>query len=327
MVPFAYAAAPTPEAATAHAAKVPGAQFIAGGTDMLQLLQEGVTAPSELIDIGGLPLAGIDLSTDMARLGALTHLADVADDKRIQEQFPVLAQALAATASPQVRNMATIGGNLLQRTRCLYFRDVTTPCNKREPGSGCSALDGENRINAIFGGSAHCIATYPGDLAVALLALDAEVEISGVHGRRRIAIDAFHRLPGDAPQHDTVLEPGDLITAVLVPHSGWARRSHYLKVRDRASFEWAIASAAVALAAEDGLIRQARIALGGVATKPWRAAGVEQALIGQRLGTDIFRKAAAHAGDGAQPRPGNAFKVELIKHTVARALEAVGGQA
>ena len=327
MVPFAYAAAPTPEAAIAHAAQVPGAQFIAGGTDMLQLLQERIATPDELIDISGLPLTGIDLSNGAVRLGALTHLAEVAEDKRIQEQFPVLAQALQATASPQVRNMATIGGNLLQRTRCLYFRDVTTPCNKREPGSGCSAMDGENRINAILGGSAQCIAAYPGDLAVALLALDAEVEVAGIQGRRRIAIDAFHRLPGDTPQRDTVLAPGDLIIAVMVPSSAWARRSHYLKVRDRASFEWAIASAAVALATDNGLIREARVALGGVAVKPWRATAVEQALVGQRPGADLFRKAAERAGDGAQPRAGNAFKVELIKHTVARALEIVGGQA
>lgn len=327
MVPFAYAAAPDAEAAIAHAARGRGAEFIAGGTDMLQLLQEGVREPAELIDINGLPLAGIEVDASGARIGALARMAQVADDPRIREQFPAVAQALLASASPQVRNMASIGGNLLQRTRCLYFRDVAVPCNKRAPGSGCPAQDGRNRMNAVLGGSSHCIAAYPGDLAVALVALDAEVQVAGPRGRRTLPLDHLHRLPGDTPERETELEAGDLIMGVRIPASGAARRSHYLKVRDRAAFEWALASAAVALELDGGAIREARVAVGGVATKPWRLRPVEAALTGQRPGPDLFRAAAERAADGAAPRPGNAFKVELLKHTVERALAAVGGTA
>jgi len=221
MVPFAYASARSARAAITRAAQIDGAEFIAGGTDMLQLLQERVHAPVELIDINGLPLSGIEVGPDGSRIGALVRMAEVADDRRIQEQFPVVAQALLASASPQVRNMARIGGNLLQRTRCLYFRDVATPCNKREPGSGCPAQEGANRMNAILGGSPYCIATYPGDLAVALVALEAEVQITGIQGQRAISLDQLHRLPGETPHTETVLEPGDLITAVQIPASGW----------------------------------------------------------------------------------------------------------
>jgi xanthine dehydrogenase YagS FAD-binding subunit len=325
MVPFAYAAAPSPEAAIAHAARGRGAEFIAGGTDMLQLLQERVRAPTELIDINGLPLAGIDAGPQGVRIGALTRMAEVADHRMMQQRFPVVTQALLASASPQIRNVASIGGNLLQRTRCLYFRDVATPCNKREPGSGCPAQDGLNRMNAILGGSPDCIAAYPGDLAVALVAVDAHVEIAGTQGPRSIPLEELHRLPGDTPHIDTSLEPGDLITAVLIPASGFARQSHYLKVRDRAAFEWAVASAAVGLEINGDVIAQARVAVGGVATKPWRLPAVEHALLGQRVGADLFHRAAERAGDHAKPRPNNAFKVELTKRTVERALLTVGG--
>src|SRR5262245_4751755 len=235
---------------------------------MLQLLQEGVRAPAELIDITRLPLAAIHVGGAGAHIGALARMADVADDPRIQAGFPAVAEALLASASAQVRNMATIGGNLLQRTRCLYFRDVATPCNKREPGSGCPAQDGQNRLNAILGGSQDCIATYPGDLAVALVALDAQVHISGLHGERSFAVEELHRLPGDTPEIETILEPGDLVVAVTVPASACAGRSHYLKVRDRASFEFALTSAAVAPEVDaGGVIREARVAVGGRATK------------------------------------------------------------
>jgi xanthine dehydrogenase YagS FAD-binding subunit len=322
--PFAYAVASSVEATVAHLAERPGAAVIAGGTDMLQLLQERVCTPAELIDINRLPLAGIDVDAGHIRIGALCRMADVADDPRIQAQCPVVAQALSASASPQVRNMASIGGNLLQRTRCLYFRDVATACNKREPGSGCPAQDGENRLNAILGGSVHCIATYPGDLAVALVALDADVVVSGVRGERVIPLATLHRPPGETPHLEHVLEPGDLITAVVIATSRHARRSHYLKVRDRASFEFALASAAVALDIAEGTVREARVAVGGVATTPWRLKGVEQALIGQRVVAAVFRAAAARAADGAEPRAKNAFKVELIKRTVARALTTAG---
>ena len=320
MTPFAYAVADSPGAAIERVAATRGASFIAGGTDMLQLLQDGVAEPSELIDINRLPFAGIDVDDRGATIGALARMADVAGDARIQREFPVVSQALLLSASQQVRNMASIGGNLLQRTRCLYFRDATVPCNKRVPGSGCPARDGANRMNAILGVSEQCIAAYPGDLAVALVALDAETVVSGTGGERRVPVDELHRLPGDTPHIETALAPGDLITAVVIPAAPFARRSVYLKVRDRASFEFAISSAAVGLALDEGVIREARVAVGGVATKPWRLRHVEAALGGQRAGPDVFREAAAHAADGAEPRAQNAFKVELLRRTVARAL-------
>ena len=319
MVPFAYAAAPSADAAIAHVARRRGAEFIAGGTDMLQLLQEGVRAPAELVDINRLPLDGIEVDTDAVRIGATARMSDVADHPRIRAEYPAVTEALLLSASPQVRNMASIGGNLLQRTRCVYFRDVVTPCNKRAPGSGCSALDGENRLHAILGVSPHCIATYAGDLAVALVALDANIVINGPEGART--------LPVDAPEVETVLEPGDLITAVLIPASAHARRSHYLKVRDRASFEFALVSAAVALDIDAAVIRQARVAVGGVGTKPWRLPAVEHALVGHRVDDELFHAAAARAADGAEPRRHNAFKVELLKRTVERALRTVGSRS
>lgn len=323
MVPFAYAAADDATAAVARVAGTRGAAFIAGGTDMLQLLQDRVAAPVELIDINRLPFSGIEVGPQGAKIGALARMADVADDPRIQDEFPAVSQALLASASPQVRNMASIGGNLLQRTRCLYFRDVTTPCNKREPGSGCPAQDGQNRMNALLGGSAHCIATYPGDLAVALAALDAWVEVADGDGPRMIPVTELHRPPGDTPSIETVLGPGELIVAVRIPTSPFARRSHYLKVRDRTSFEFALVSAAVALEIEDGAFTQVRVGVGGVATKPWRLLQVEQMLVGRRAHPDVFRAAAARAAEGAEPRAGNAFKVRLLERTVERALQIV----
>jgi xanthine dehydrogenase YagS FAD-binding subunit len=289
-------------------------------------LQDRVRRPAELIDINRLPLGGIEVTAEGARIGALARMAEVADHPRLRDEFPVVAESLLLSASAQVRNMATIGGNLLQRTRCVYFRDVVTPCNRREPDSGCSAHDGENRLHAILGVSPACIATYPGDLAVALVALDAEVAINGANGDRTIPVEALHRLPGVAPHVETVLAPGDLITTIFIPASRYARRSHYLKVRDRTSFEFALASAAVALDAEDdGLIVQARVAVGGVATKPWRLRQVEQALVGERVSARVMREAADHAANGAVATLGNAFKIELLRRTVARALLHVGG--
>ena len=326
MVPFAYAAAASAEAAIAHVARGRGAEFIAGGTDMLQLVHEGVRAPAELIDINRLPMSAIDADSDGVRIGANARMSDVADHPRIRADYPAVAEALLASASPQVRNMASIGGNLMQRTRCGYFRDVVTPCNKREPGAGCSALEGENRLHAILGVSPHCIATYPGDLAVALVALDAGVLVSGVNGARTLPVDALHRTPGDTPHVETVLEPGELITAVVIPASRHARRSHYLKIRDRASFEWALVSAAVALDIDDSMIRQARVAVGGVATKPWRLPHVERALVGRRIDEQLLRLAASRASDGAAPHGQNGFKVTLLERTVERALCTVVGR-
>jgi xanthine dehydrogenase YagS FAD-binding subunit len=327
MVPFSYIAVATPDAAIRRTAEGQGAEYIAGGTDMLQLLQEGVRAPLELVDINGIAFDDVSIAIDGVRIGAMARLADVADDPTIRERFPVIASALYESASPQVRNMATIGGNLLQRTRCLYFRDPTTPCNKRVPGSGCSAMEGQNRINAILGGSPHCIATYPGDLAVALVAVDAELMVAGPSGERTILVENLHQLPGDTPHVETVLKPGDLITAIWIPLASAGRRSHYLKVRDRATFEWSLASAAVSLGMSDDTILDARIAVGGVATKPWRLPHVEEMLVNKRLDRDLARAAGERAADGAEPRGQNAFKVTLLQRTVERALLQIGGLA
>ena len=324
MEPFAYAAASDEAAAIARAAGR-GAEFIAGGTDMLQLLQERVRSPAELVDINALPLRGIERSGEGLRIGALTRMAELADAAEIRAHFPAVAQALLASASGQVRNMASIGGNLLQRTRCLYFRDVATPCNKRLPGSGCPAMDGHNRMNAILGGSERCIAAHASDLAVALVAFGAEVETKGPRGTRRMALDALYHMPNETPHIETVLERGELITAVLLPFSEAARRATYLKIRDRGSFEWALVSVAAGLVLEGGLIKEARIAVGGVATKPWRLAEIEVALRGRPATFEAFREIAAHAGEGAVLRPGNGFKLALMRRAVARALAQAGG--
>lgn len=324
---LAYAAARDPLSAIASLTQHPGAEFIAGGTDMLQLLEERVRDPAVLVDINGALGADIAETIDGLRIGAGARLSDVADDPTIRERFPVLARALQESASGQVRNMATLGGNLLQRTRCLYFRDVTTPCNKRAPGTGCGARGARDRINAVLGGSPHCHAAYPGDLAVALLVLDAEVMVRGRNGERTIPVGDLHVLPGDTPHVETVLERGDLIEAVFIPREAAARASHYEKVRDRATFEWAVASAAVALAVVEGEVAEARVGLGGVATKPWRARAVEEALKGRRLTPDTVREAASHAADGAVEGHENGFKIPLIRRTVERALLQAGGLA
>ncbi len=328
MLPFGYAQARDLDDAIQLLSRAPHAMPVAGGTDMLQLLREGVIEPTELIDLNGLPLAGIEPDGEGLRIGALTRLSDVADHARVQAAFPVLARALAETASPQVRNVASVAGNLLQRTRCLYFRDVTVPCNKREPGSGCPALDGQNRMSAILGGSAHCIAAYPGDMANALVVLDAELTVRGPEGDRRLKLDELHREPGDAPHIETTLRPGEIITAVHLPFSAHAGNSHYLKVRDRASFEWAVVSAAAAIeVADDGAVRVARVAAGGVATKPWRLPDVERRLVGRKLDEAVALTAAEAAPHGANLRPGTAFKATLLRRAVERVLLMAGGLA
>jgi xanthine dehydrogenase YagS FAD-binding subunit len=255
------------------------------------------------------------------RIGALATNTDVAYHPQITARFPALSEALLSGASPQLRNMATVGGNLLQRTRCPYFRDGTSPCNKRAPGSGCAALDGYTRSHAVLGTSARCIATHPSDMCVALVALDAVVHTRGPSGNRAIPIAELHTLPGDHPEIESVLAPGELVTHVELPATPLAARSRYTKVRDRASFSFALASAAVALEVQGGTIRDARIALGGLATRPWRAVDAERWLIGKRAALDSFRRAAAMALDGATPRDDNAFKVELGRRTVLRALQ------
>jgi xanthine dehydrogenase YagS FAD-binding subunit len=323
MQAFDYVRAGSTQAAVRGAGAIDGSAFIAGGTDLMQLMKEGTAAPRHLIDINGLPCTEIRVVPEGLRLGALARMADVADDPGVRRDFPAIAEALLASASPQVRNAATIGGNLLQRTRCTYFRDPAMPCNKRVPGTGCSALGGDHRLHAILGTSEHCIASHPSDLAVALVALEAVVEVQGADGLRRIPMGELHRLPGDAPERDTVLEPGELIVAVEVPASAAAAHSYYLKIRDRASFEFALVSVTAGLEIEDGVVRAARLAAGGVGTKPWRLQATEAALAGQPARPESYAL-AVHAIEGAKPLPMNAFKVELLRRAVRRALQAVG---
>jgi xanthine dehydrogenase YagS FAD-binding subunit len=322
MQPFTYARASDARNASALALES-GSEVIAGGTDMLQLMKDDVRRPRRLVDITALPWTTIEAGPSGLRVGALARMSDVADDPAVREHYPVVAQALLASASPQVRNMATIGGNLLQRTRCVYFRDTGSACNKRVPGSGCSAIGGENRMHAVLGGSDHCVATHASDLAVALMALDAIVIVQSESGERRVPFEQFHLLPGETPERETVLAPGDIIAAVEVPAGSWARRSLYRKVRDRASFEFALASAAVALDIDSGRIRAARIALGGVGTKPWRAHEAETVLTGAPADAAHFEEAAARALVGARPLEQNAFKIALAQRTLTRALTTV----
>jgi xanthine dehydrogenase YagS FAD-binding subunit len=303
-------------------------EYIAGGTDMVQLLQENVRRPERLVSLAGLLDDTINVGSHGLRLGAAATMAEVADHPDVLAQFPLVSQALLESASPQVRNQATMGGNVLQRTRCPYFRDVGyAACNKRSPGSGCAAIGGENRWHAVLGTSEHCIAAHPSDAAVALVALEAEVEVRGIGGERTIPLADLHRLPDTTPHIETVLEPGEVIAALTVPAhlAGW--RSHYVKVRDRASFEFAVVSAAVALDMDGDQIREARVALGGVGVKPWRVPQVEAALTGVRFDPAALRSAAALAAEGAQGQGSNDFKIELMQRAIVRALETAGAQS
>src|SRR5438552_13490080 len=304
------------------------AEYIAGGTDMVQLLQEYVRRPERLVSLAGLLENRIDVGSQGLRLGAAATMAEVAAHPALAEQFPVISEALLNSASPQVRNQATMGGNILQRTRCPYFRDVGyNACNKRTPGSGCAAIDGENRWHAVFGTSENCIAANASDLAVALVALDAVVEMQGVAGQRTVPLNEFYRLPGATPHIETVLEPGEVIAAITVPASAVARRSHYLKVRDRASFEFAVVSAAVALDMDGLRIRQAHIALGGVGTQPWRLPRVEAALAGASLDSAALRRPASLAALDAQGRAQHDFKIDLMQRAIVPAVETAGARA
>jgi xanthine dehydrogenase YagS FAD-binding subunit len=324
MKPVTYVRPPDTKAAIAAAAAT-GACFHGGGTTLVDLMRLEVMSPTTLVDLGRLPLAAIERHGTGIRIGAMARNADVATHALVVERYPLLAQAIAAGASQQIRNMATVGGNLLQRTRCPYFRDLAVPCNKRTPGAGCAALDGFTRSHAILGTSASCIATHPSDMCVALAALDAVVHTRSGEQTRAIPIGDLHTLPGDHPEIENVLEPGELITHVDLPASKLAAHSRYVKVRDRAAFAFALASAAVGLDVADGRIRDARIALGGVATKPWRSVEAEQALIGQPPARAAFERAAAAALVDPKPRRDNAFKVALAKHTIVRALELAWG--
>jgi xanthine dehydrogenase YagS FAD-binding subunit len=304
------------------------AKFLGGGTNLIDLMKMGVEQPSQLIDITRLPLSSIEEHANGIRIGATALNRDVASHAAIRARYTVLAEAILSGASPQIRNMATNGGNLLQRTRCFYFYDPTyAECNKRVPGSGCAAISGYNRIHAILGASEHCIATHPSDMAVALTALEAIVQVKGSGGERSIPIAEFYRLPGTTPQLETNLRPGELITAIDLPAIADTARSHYLKVRDRNSFAFALVSVAAVLEMDGDTIRRARIALGGVAHKPWRVPEAENALIGKRAVEPAFRSAAEIMVRGAKPHQDNAFKVELARRSVVRALSTIAQPA
>jgi xanthine dehydrogenase YagS FAD-binding subunit len=307
-------------------AAAPGARYIGGGTNLLDLYKSGVERPERLVDISRLALAAIEeLPDGGVRIGALASNTATANHALIRQRYPLLSQALLDGATVQLRNMATVGGNLLQRTRCYYFTDpMLGPCNKREPGTGCSAIDGYNRIHAILGASPHCIAVNPSDMGIALCALDATIRLRGPQGERAIAIADFHRLPGDTPQIDANIESGELITAVDLPPSPFAAHSFYLKVRDRASYAFALVSVAAALDLQDGVVRDLRIVLGGVAHKPWRSAEAEAALRGQPLSEDSLQQAANAAVAGAQPCADNGYKIELARRAIVRAVRTAG---
>jgi xanthine dehydrogenase YagS FAD-binding subunit len=303
---------------------VPDARFVAGGTTLVDLMKLNVENPQTLVDINTLPLTRIEPTADGGlRVGALVRNSDLAHNKTVMQQYAVLSQALLSGASPQLRNMATTGGNLLQRTRCYYFRDTNYACNKREPGSGCSALDGFNRIHAVLGTSEHCIATHPSDMAVAMMALEAVVHTSGPKGERTIPLNEFYLVPGNTPQRENVLTPGELIIYATLPSLPAGTRSYYLKRRDRSSYEFALASAAVVANVQGGRFQHIRIALGGVGTKPWRSTEAEHELQGKQPIDANFRAAAEAALLGARPMHDNRFKVELAKRTLVRSLQTV----
>jgi xanthine dehydrogenase YagS FAD-binding subunit len=310
-------------------AQQPGTRFIGGGTNLLDLMKGDVEHAVRLVDITHLPLAAItELPDGGLRLGALARNADTANHPLVRERYPMLARAILSGASPQLRNMATNGGNLLQRTRCPYFYDTGFDmCNKRKPGSGCGALDGYNRMHAVLGASRDCVAVNPSDMSVALAALDASVRVRGPRGERSISFADFHRLPGNAPERDNNLQAGELIVAIDLPRSPYAAHSTYLKVRDRASYAFALVSVAAAVELRDGAVQSARIALGGVAHKPWRSEAAEAALAGQKLDDAALRKAADAAVSGAVGLQHNAFKIELARRAVRRALSIAGAQA
>jgi xanthine dehydrogenase YagS FAD-binding subunit len=323
--PFSFTKAA--DESSALAAGRSGARYIAGGTTLVDLMRVTVERPGSVVDINALPYRSVDLDARALRIGSLVRMADLAADQRVRRQFPVISEALELSASAQLRNMASIGGNLMQRPRCLYFRDVSANCNRRTPGSGCAAMAGLNRNHAILGTSDQCVATHPSDLAVALVALDAVVVTRDAGGDRRIPVADFFRRPGTTPDREHDLKPGELIVAVEVPTGSSTARSGYLKIRDRQSYEFAVTSAAVALDVTGGTVRDAKVAVGGVATVPWRLPAVERALVGRPVSAGLWRDAAARAADGAKPLSDNGFKVELVRRVVERQLATVAGLA
>ena len=324
---FSYTQANSAKEATAGRMATSQSAYIAGGTTLLDLMKANLEEHAQLVDINMLPFKGIEQTTDGLRIGAMERMSDVGEHPLVLQAYPAVSESLLLAASPQLRNMASIGGNMLQRTRCGYFRDAAFPCNKRNPGSGCPAMDGDSHNLAILGTSETCIATsYPGDLAVALTALDAVLTLENAKGKqRRVPVTEFYLLPGKTPQRETVLEPGELIVALTIPTAAHARHSTYLKVRERSSYAYALASAAVGLDVQAGTIRSARVALGGVGTKPWRSPEAEKVLTGAPATETTFRAAAVAALRGAQPRAENRFKVELAQNTLVQALLKVAG--
>jgi xanthine dehydrogenase YagS FAD-binding subunit len=325
MKPFQYEQAVSVNDAVTSVAGRSGAVYLAGGTNLVDHLKLGVATPDVLVDISALPLDTIQATEDGGlRIGAAVRNSDLGSNHAVRRHYPALSQALLAGASGQIRNAATTGGNLLQRTRCVYFQDVTTPCNKREPGSGCPAREGFHRNLAVLGASEHCVATHPSDMAVAMLALDATVAVLGADGERTVPIAELHRLPGDHPEQDTTLAQGDLITHIQLP-APLARRSAYRKVRDRASYAFALVSVAAVLDVEDGVVRDVRIALGGVAHRPWRATTAEDLLRGGPATEQSFRAAATAELEEAEPLRDNAFKVPLVRNTITATLRGLAG--
>ena len=321
MKAFDYAK-PSDEDAAIRAGAAATSRYIAGGTLLVDLLRLNVEQPELLVDLNALSFGAIEVSASGLRIGALVKNSDLAEHPVVLADYPVLAQALLSGASPQIRNMASVGGNLLQRTRCAYFRDsAVSACNKRTPGSGCAALTGFSRMHAVLGVSEQCIASHPSDMCVALLVLEAQVHTRGPAGERAIALADFHTVPGNTPHIESVLAPGEIVTAVSIPHSNLNHYSAYVKARDRASYAFALASAAAALELDGNSVRSARVALGGVGSKPWRCPEVERALTGKPATVDNFRRAAALAMVDARTTPDNQFKVELARRVIARALE------
>jgi xanthine dehydrogenase YagS FAD-binding subunit len=327
MIQFRYSRPVTTKAAIDALAKDPTAKFIAGGTNLVDLMKKGVESPQKLIDINNLPLKEIKKQPGSLYIGALALNGDVADNKLVKQTHPLLSLALNAGASAQLRNMATVGGNMMQRTRCFYFYEPSLPCNKREPGSGCGAMEGFNRMHAIFGFSDKCIAVHPSDMAIALAALDATVLVSGPKGNRKIPFLDFHRLPGDTPQIDNNLQKGELIIAVEIPDSPFTKNVYYLKVRDRASYAFALVSVAAALDLNGKTIKNARLAMGGVAHKPWRLKDAEKSLTGKQATEENFRQAAEIAMQGAKAFEHNAFKLKMGPNTIVEALKTAAGIA
>jgi len=320
MINFDYIRTSTAKAAVEAKAKSASSQFIAGGTNLVDLMKKGVTSPEKLIDINSLPLKQITADAKGVLIGALALNSEVAENAIIKTKYPLLAQAINAGASAQLRNMATVGGNMMQRTRCSYFYDITMPCNKREPGSGCGALQGQNRMHAVFGTSEKCIAVHPSDMCVALAALDATVHITGPKGDRKILFTDFHRLPGDTPELDNTMQKGELITGVYIAANSF-NKFHYLKIRDRTSYAFALVSVAVALEISGGNISNAKLAMGGVAHKPWRLTAVEKFVMGKPANKETFATAANMAMEGATTFGQNNFKIKMGKAAVAEALQ------